>query len=94
MFTFLVGYDPRKDPLAKQYQTVVVCFRRKRFIPEKSRIKAGKAKSISSDIKLPAKTDPREYIYRSGQCLFCKLNMSMTNGINLLGHIPSMRQMW
>uniref|UniRef100_A0A914XKF6 Transcription factor IIIC subunit 5 HTH domain-containing protein n=1 Tax=Plectus sambesii TaxID=2011161 RepID=A0A914XKF6_9BILA len=74
------GYDPRKDPTARQYQTVMVSFRRHRKIPERPRLKMTDKWTIrTSGSRQKAELTDSEaanaYMYTPGQ-------------------LPSVRQMW
>ncbi|KAI6172051.1 General transcription factor 3C polypeptide 5 [Aphelenchoides besseyi] len=42
------GYDPRKDPKAKQYQTIMVSFRKHQNIPERQRLKLAPGERVST----------------------------------------------
>ncbi|VDK47888.1 unnamed protein product [Cylicostephanus goldi] len=43
------GYDPRKDPEAKNYQTLMVSFRQHTRIPERQRLKVSSDRGYQSD---------------------------------------------
>ncbi|KAI1720200.1 methylpurine-DNA glycosylase (MPG) domain-containing protein [Ditylenchus destructor] len=57
------GYDPRKDPAARQYQTIMVTLRQHQNIPERQRLKVSAAEKTSSS---SLKDQLIEYDYRPG----------------------------
>ncbi|KAI1727811.1 RNA polymerase III transcription factor (TF)IIIC subunit domain-containing protein [Ditylenchus destructor] len=57
------GYDPRKDPAARQYQTIMVTLRQHQNIPERQRLKVSAAEKMSSS---SVKDQLIEYDYRPG----------------------------
>ncbi|CAI4231252.1 unnamed protein product [Auanema sp. JU1783] len=55
------GYDPRTDPLAKRYQSLMVTFRQHTKIPERQRLKVSTERSGFSEI------EPINYVYQPGK---------------------------
>jgi general transcription factor 3C polypeptide 5 (transcription factor C subunit 1) len=53
------GYDPRKVPDAKRYQTIMVSFRKHNQIPERQRLRFNQ-----NDRQQPTATTIYDYIYK------------------------------
>lgn len=62
------GYDPRKNPEAKRYQTIMVSFRKHTQIPERQRLKYNQSE------RPLAHPGTYDYMYKSGifSCTFLK----------------------
>ena len=87
------GYDPRKMPDAKRYQTVMVSFRKHRNIPERvNRLRLVKQEAVASGTK----ADQIEYIYKPGMSARASERRVLNNmlRIHISGVMPSIRQMW
>lgn len=78
------GYDPKKTPDAKRYQTIMVSFRKHTKIPERQRLK------VNQDRQQPAQSAAIDYAYNPGTSTFD----DFLSNPKILGHLPAIRQMW
>lgn len=60
------GYDPRKDPDAKRYQTIMVSFRKHTQIPERQRLKFNQNERKATSL------ENSDYLYKPGKWWFFK----------------------
>lgn len=63
------GYDPRKEPAGKAYQTITVSFRFNDHIPEKMRLRIA---SASSSVKAYIPSGPVDYRFRPSTLPSCR----------------------
>lgn len=61
------GFDPRLDSSAKQYQTVMVSFRRHQNIPERNRLRVSLGGGSSTSAASKEFPQILDYIYKPGK---------------------------
>ncbi|MFH4975235.1 hypothetical protein AB6A40_001944 [Gnathostoma spinigerum] len=85
------GYDPRRDPEAKKYQSVMVTFRQHSRIPERQRLKVV---NLSTDRALPVSLTGSAMLSPAhGSSLNVPGSFSIDYSYHP-GQLPRVRQMW